>query len=179
MIFSSRSSGNRCDIFVFWRSTSLFRFMNRVHHPLETRKLSIFICCAVFWACKRIRFLVTASPLFLFSSTHSTTFFSSSGHWHFLPRSAHLVFGRDFMLSIFLLRSRTNFSSMPNFRLAAELLELSDANLTTCNLKLAEYFIRFTFDNILLHVTQAKKTNREVRHLALPVLFSQLELIYT
>ena len=51
--------------------------------------------------------------------------------------------------------------------------------LTTCNLKLAEYFIRFTFDNILLHVTQAKKTNREVRHLALPVLFSQLELIYT
>ena len=86
----SRSSGNRCDIFVFWRSTSLFRFMNRVHHPLETRKLSIFICCAVFLACKRIRFLVTASPLFLFSSTHSTTFFSSSGHWHFLPRSAHL-----------------------------------------------------------------------------------------
>ena len=62
---------------------------------------------------------------------------------------------------------------------SAELLELSDANLTTCNLKLAEYFIRFTFDNILLHVTQAKKTNREVRHLALPVLFSQLELIYT
>ena len=55
----------------------------------------------------------------------------------------------------------------------------SDANLTTCNLKLAEYFIRFTFDNILLHVMQAKKTNREVRHLALPVLFSQLELIYT
>ena len=116
---------------VFWRSTSLFRFMNRVHHPLETRKLSIFICCAVFLACKRIRFLVRASPLFLFSSTHSTTFFSSSGHWHFLPRSAHLVFGRDFMLSIFLLKSRTNFSSMPNFRLAAELLELSDANLTT------------------------------------------------
>ena len=61
------------------------------------------------------------------------------------------------------------FSLMPNFRLAAELLELSDANLTTCNLKLAEYFIRFTFNNILLHVTQAKKTNREVRHLALPV----------
>ena len=115
----------------------------------------------------------------LFHSTHLTTFFSSSGHWHFLPRSAHLVFGRDFMLSIFLLQSRTNFSSMPNFRLAAELLELSDANLTTCNLKLAEYFIHFTFDNILLHVTQAKKTNREVRHLALPVLFSQLELIYT
>ena len=83
------------------------------------------------------------------------------------------------MLSIFLLQSQTNFSSMPNFRLAAELLELSDANLTTCNLKLAEYFIRFTFDNILLHVMQAKKTNREVRHLALPVLFSQLELIYT
>ena len=84
------------------------------------------------------------------------------------------------MLSIFLLQSRTNFSLMPNFRLAAELLELSDANLTTCNLKLAEYFIHFTFDNILLHVTQlAKKTNREVRHLALPVLFSQLELIYT
>ena len=136
-------------------------------------------CRAVFLACKRIRFLVTASPLFLFSSTYSTTFFSSSGHWHFLPRSAHLVFGRDFMLSIFLLQSRTNFSSMPNFRLAAELLELSDANLTTCNLKLAEYFIRFTFDNIPLHVTQAKKTNREVRHLALPVLFSQLELIYT
>ena len=77
------------------------------------------------------------------------------------------------MLSIFLLQSQTNFSSMP------ELLELSDANLTTCNLKLAEYFIRFTFENILLHVTQAKKTNREVRHLALPVLFSQLELIYT
>ena len=49
VIFSSRSSGNRCDIFVFWRSTSLFRFMNRVHHPLETRKLSIFICCAVFF----------------------------------------------------------------------------------------------------------------------------------
>ena len=146
---------------------------------IETRKLSIFICCAFFLACKRIRFLVTASPLFLFSLTHSTTFFSSSGHWHFLPRSAHLVFGRDFMLSIFLLQSQTNFSSMPNFRLAAELLELSDANLTTCNLKLAEYFIRFTFDNILLHVTQAKKTNREVRHLALPVLFSQLELIYT
>ena len=146
MIFSSRSSGNRCDIFVFWRSTSLFRFMNRVHHPLETRKLSIFICCAVFLACKRIRFLVTASPLFLFSSTYSTTFFSSSGHWHFLPRSAHLVFSRDFILSIFLFQSRTNFSSMPNFRLAAELLELSDANLTTCNLKLAEYFIRFTFE---------------------------------
>ena len=83
------------------------------------------------------------------------------------------------MLSIFLLQSQTNFSSMPNFRLAAELLELSDANLTTCNWKLAEYFIRFTFDKILLHVTQAKKTNREVRHLALPVLFSQLELIYT
>ena len=83
------------------------------------------------------------------------------------------------MLSIFLLQSRTNFSSISNFRLAAELLELSDANLTTYNLKLAEYFIRFTFDNILLHVTQAKKTNREVRHLALPVLFSQLELIYT
>ena len=103
----------------------------------------------------------------------------SSGHWHFLPQSAHLVFGRDFMLSIFLLQSRTNFSSMPNFRLAAELLELSDANLTTCNLKLTEYFIRFTFDNILLHVRQAKKTNREVRRLALPVLFSQLELIYT
>ena len=79
-------------------------------------------------ACKRIRFLVTVSPLFLFSSTHSTTFFSSSGHWHFLPRSAHLVFRRDFMLSIFLLQSRTNFSSMPNFRLAAELLELSDAH---------------------------------------------------
>ena len=134
MIFSSRSSGNRCDIFVFWRSTSLFRFMNRVHHPLEMRKLSIFICCAVVLACKRIRFLVTASPLFLFSSTHSTTFFWSSGHWHFLPRSAHLVFGRDLMLSIFLLQSRTNFSSMPNFRLAAELLELSDANLTTCKL---------------------------------------------
>ena len=90
-----------------------------------------------------------------------------------------IVIRRDFMLSIFLLQSRTNFSSMPNFRLAAELLELSDANLTTCNLKLAEYFIRFTFDNILLHVMQAKKTNREVRHLALPVLFSQLELIYT
>ena len=69
------------------------------------------------------------------------------------------------MLSIFLLQSRTNFSSIPNFRLAAELLELSDANLTTCNLKLAEYFIRFTFNNILLHVTQAKKTNREVRQL--------------
>ena len=116
MIFSSRSSGNCCDIFVFWRSTSLFRFMNRVHHPLETRKLSIFIYCAVFLACKRIRFLVTASPHFLFSLTHSTTFFSSSGHWHFLPRSAHLVFGRDFMLSIFLLQSWTNFSSMPNFR---------------------------------------------------------------
>ena len=32
------------------------------------------------------------------------------------------------MLSIFLLQSRTNFSSMPNFRLAAELLELSDAH---------------------------------------------------
>ena len=71
------------------------------------------------------------------------------------------------------------FRRCQNFRLAAELLELSDANLTTCNLKLAEYFICFTFDNILLHVTQAKKTNREVRHLALPVLFSQLELIYT
>ena len=27
---------------------------------IETRKLSIFICCAVFLACKRIRFLVTA-----------------------------------------------------------------------------------------------------------------------
>ena len=75
------------------------------------------------------------------------------------------------MLSIFLLQSRTNFSSMPNFRLAAELLELSDANLTTCNLKLTEYFIRFTFDNVLLHVTQAKKTNREVRHLALQFYF--------
>ena len=83
------------------------------------------------------------------------------------------------MLSIFLLQSQTNFSSMPNFQLAAELLKLSDANLTTCNLKLAEYFICFTVDNILLHVMQAKKTNREVRHLALPVLFSQRELIYT
>ena len=88
--------------------------------------VDIHLLCG-FLACKRIRFLVTASPLFLFSSTHSMTFFSSSGHWHFLPRSAHLVFGRDFMLSIFLLQSRTNFSSMPNFRLAAELLELSDA----------------------------------------------------
>ena len=89
MIFSSRSSDNCCDIFVFWCSTSLFHFMNQVHHPLETRKLSIFICCAFFFlVCKRIRFLVTASPLFLFSSTHLMTFFLSSGHWHFLPQSA-------------------------------------------------------------------------------------------
>ena len=155
--------------------------MNRVHHPLETRKLSIFICCAVFFGVQMDQISCHGEPtLSVFPRPIRRPFFSSSGHWHFLPRSAYLVFSRDFMLSIFLLQSRTNFSSMPNFRLAAELLELSDANLTTCNLKLAEYFIRFTFDNILLHVMQAKKTNREVRHLAFTSFyFSQLELIYT
>ena len=85
------------------------------------------------------------------------------------------------MLSIFLLQSRTNFSSMPNFRLAAELLELFRRKLDNLQLEARRIFHSFllTFDNILLHVTQAKKTNREVRHLSLPVFFSQLELIYT
>ena len=143
--------------------------------------ICLFICCAVFfWHANGSDFLSRRAHSVCFPQPIRRPFSRAQAtQWHFLPRSAHLVFGRDFMLSIFLLQSRTNFSSMPNFWLAAELLELSDTNLTTCNLKLAEYFIRFTFDNILLHVTQAKKTNREVRHLALTsFIFSTWAYLY-
>ena len=51
---------------VFWRSTSLFRFMNRVHHPLETRKLSMFICCAAFWRANGSDFLSGRAHSFCF-----------------------------------------------------------------------------------------------------------------
>ena len=40
-----KSEINCCDIFIFWRSTSLLRFMNRVHHPLETS----FVCYVTFF----------------------------------------------------------------------------------------------------------------------------------
>ena len=69
-------------------------------------------------------------------------FSSNLGHWHNFPRLPHLFFGMHFSFSTCFRQSRTNFSVTLNSRPAAQLFE-SCANLMTCNLNLAEYFICF------------------------------------
>ena len=65
-------------------------------------------------------------------------------------------------------QSRTNFSLTQNSRPAAQLFD-SSANLTTCNLNLAEYFIRF--EDIFLNLETGEKqrgrdlVNNNLKHL--------------
>ena len=88
----------------------------------------------------------------------------NSGHWHGLPWLLHMFFSMHFSFWICFCQSRTNSSLTQNSRPAAQLFDSM-----TCNLNLAEYFIRF--EDIFLNLETGEKqrgrdlVNNNLKHL--------------
>ena len=168
VIFWSRCSGSFWAIFIFCRRAGFFRWRNLVHQQLEARNPVICNSEAIAFALMLIMLRVTMYPLCLCSSIHWRSLSSNSGHWHDLLWLLHLFFGMHFSFLICFRQSRTNFSLTQNSRPAAQLFG-SCANLTTCNLNLVEYFIRF--EDIFLNLETGEKqrgrdlVNNNLEHL--------------
>ena len=153
VIFWSRCSGGFWAIFVFCLRARFFRRKNLVHQQLEARNPVICNSEAIAFALMLIMLQVTMYPLCLCSSIHWRSLSSHSGHWHGLPRLLHLFFGMHFSFSISFHQSRTNFLLTQNSRPVGQFD--SCVNLTTCNLNLAEHFIRF--EDIFLNLETGEK----------------------
>ena len=151
-------------IFVFCPRARFFRRRKLVHQQLEPRNPVICNSEAIAFALMVIMLRVTMYLLCLCSSIHWRSLSCNSGHWHGLPWLLHMFFSMHFSFWICFCQSRTNSSLTQNSRPAAQLFDSM-----TCNLNLAEYFIRF--EDIFLNLETAEKqrgrdlVNNNLKHL--------------